>query len=580
VPDPVAEPRHPFKALPREPLRRRVLPLLTDISAYQRGWVRSDVLAGVAIAALAVPQAMAYAQTAGLPVAAGLYGLLLPVVAYSLLGSSRLLMTGPTATAALLIAPAVTPFAADDPAKYALLAAMLAIIVGIVLVLASLAKLGWIADYFSVAVLLGFLTGLALTLISGQLGTVFGVTVPSGTPAQQYVDFAKVASDGVDGLTLAIGAITLVALLIGGRWLPKFPMLLLITIGWIAFSKATDLAAHGVRLVGEIPPGLPRLDWPSVSLGDAVGLVPAAVGVALVTFSDAILTARSVTRSSGPRVDADQELLALGGLNLAAGISQSFPVGSSGSRTAVNARLGGRTQVVGLVQVATVALVLLFLTGYLAYLPKAALGAIIIYAAIGLIDVTGWRDLARSSRGEVLIAAVTVIAMLTVGLLPALILAVLLSIIDVVRRSAQPRDAVLGWSPKAGRFVDVENHPSARTIPGIVVYRLDDRLFFANSQYFRSRIREAIEGSPSDVTAFVFDAEAVTHIDSSGARELRGIIEELADNGIRFVVARLKEPIAAQLRKLDLDETLDDSRRYPTVRAAVVAITGAELPGA
>lgn len=565
----------PFQRKARSTSRWRFVPLVGSLQGYRLPTFRTDVVAGVALAALAVPQGMAYSQTAGLPVVAGLYGLLIPLVAYAVLGSSRSLMTGPTATAALLVAPALSTVS-SDPAAYPALAAMLALLVAAVFLVARLLRLGWISDYFSAAVLLGFLTGLGLTLVSGQLGAFTGAAVEGDTPLQEFASFATNLR-GMDPLTLLIGAGSLVALLVGGRWLPKFPTLLLVTVLGIAASAVWDLGGRGVVLVGEIPPGLPALEWPAVSLSDVALLLPSAVGIALVAFADAILTARSLAPPDSPPVDTNQELVALAGLNAAAGISQSFPLGSSGSRTAVNIRLGGRTQVVGLVQACGVAAVLLFLTGALALLPKATLGAVIIYAAIGLIDIGGWRALARGSRGELLVAAVTVLGMLTVGLLPSLILAVLLSILDVVRRSAQPRDAVLGWSPSAGRFVDVARRPRAVVVPGVVIYRLDDRLFFANCRYFRSRIREAVRGAPYPVTTVVFDAESVTNLDASGAQVFADVIEELRNRGIRLVVARTRVTFEQQLARLGTADILPAEDRFMTVRAAVTAVTGIDI---
>jgi high affinity sulfate transporter 1 len=556
--------------------RPSLLPILVDLRSYTRMRLRTDVLAGVAIAALAVPQAMAYAQTAGLPVAAGLYGLLVPLVAYAALGSSQVLMTGPTATAALLVAPALLTVS-TDPASYPALGAMLALLVGVVFLAARLLRLGWISNYFSTAVLLGFLTGLGLTLIFGQLGVFTGVSVDGDTPLQEFLSFIANVVGGTDPATLTIGIVTLVALLVGGRYLPKFPMLLLVTVGAIAVSAALDLGSHGVVLVGQIPAGLPSLAWPGVSVRDVLVLIPSAVGIALVAFADAVLTARSVAGPKDRPVDANQELIALAGLNVAAGLSQSFPLGASGSRSAVNVRLGGRTQVVSLVQAAGAALVLLFLTGALALLPKATLAAVIIYAAIGLIDIGGWKGLARGSRGELLIAAVVVVGMLTIGLLPSLVLAVLMSIIDVVRRSAQPRDAVLGWSVQDRRFVDVERRPHARVVPGIVVYRLDDRLFFANSRYFLTRVREAIDAAPYAVTAFVFDAECVTNLDASAAEALVELIDELRGNGVRFVLARSRSAFDEEASRFGLDEALPPENRFPTVRAAVSAVSGTDI---
>lgn len=561
---------------PGDAPRRSLLPILVDLRSYTRMRLRTDVLAGVAIAALAVPQAMAYAQTAGLPVAAGLYGLLIPLVAYAALGSSQRLMTGPTATAALLVAPALLTVSAD-PAAYPALGAMLALLVGIVFLAARLLRLGWISDYFSTAVLLGFLTGLGLTLIFGQLRVFTGVSVDGDTPLQEFLSFITNVVGGTDPATLAIGIVTLVALLVGGRYLPKFPMLLLVTVAAIGVSAALDLADHGVVLVGEIPAGLPSLAWPGVSARDVLILIPSAVGIALVAFADSVLTARSVAVPGDRPVDANQELIALAGVNVAAGLSQSFPLGASGSRSAVNVRLGGRSQVVSLVQAAGAALVLLFLTGALALLPKATLAAVIIYAAIGLIDIGGWKGLARGSRGELLIAAVVVVGMLTVGLLPSLVLAVLLSIIDVVRRSAHPRDAVLGWSAKDRRFVDIERRPNARVVPGVVVYRLDDRLFFANSRYFLTRVREAIDAAPYPVTAFVFDAESVTNLDASAAATLIELIDELRGAGVRFVLARSRSAFEDEASRFGLDVALPPENRFPTVRAAVSAVSGTDI---
>jgi high affinity sulfate transporter 1 len=550
--------------------------LLASLAGYSSAGFRVDLIAGIALAALAVPQGMAYAQTAGLPVVAGLYGLLLPLVAYAALGSSRSLMTGPTATSALLVAPALATVS-SDPAEYPALAAMLALLVGAVFLGARLLRLGWISDYFSAAVLLGFLTGLALTLVSGQLDDFTGVAVDGDTALQEYASFASNVVGGTHALTLLIGVLSLTALLVGGRVLPKFPMLLLVTIVAIAASALWDFGARGVTLVGEIPPGLPTLAWPSVSISDVALLLPSAVGIALVGFSDAILTARSLEQPDAPGVDTNQELVALAGINAVAGISQSFPLGSSGSRSAVNVRLGGRTQVVGLVQAGGVALVLLFLTGALALLPKATLGAVIIYAALGLMDFGAWRAFARGSRGELVVAVITVVGMLTIGLLGSLVLAVLLSILDVVRRSAQPRDAVLGWSQGTGRFVDVERHPDALVIPGLVVYRLDDRLFFANSRYFRGRVRDAIRGAPYPVTALVFDAESVTDLDTSGAQALADLIAELRGEGITFVLARSRAAFEAQLARSGHEDLLPPGARYPTVRAAVTAVSGVDL---
>jgi high affinity sulfate transporter 1 len=531
------------------------------------------------VAALALPQAMAYAQLAGLPVVVGLYGLVLPLLAYALLGSSRVLMTGPTTTAALMVGPALV--AVDpDPDAHVALAAMLALLVGLVFLLARLLHLGWLADYFSAAVLLGFVTGLALTMIAGQVGVLVGVTVTGETPLQQYGSFLGNAVGGTHAATVVIGVASLVLLVVAGRRFPRFPMLLVLTVAAIALSGLAELADRGVTVVGDIPAGLPRVSFPAVDPGDALQLLLPAVGIAVVGFSDAILLARSLASGPDEQVDADQELLALAGLNAAAGVTGSFPVGASGSRSAVNVGLGGRTQVVSLAQAGTVVVVLLVLTPALALLPKAVLAAVIIYAALSLVDVPEWVALARGSRGELLIAGVTVLGMLTVGLLPALVLAVALSLLDVVRRSAEPRDAVLGWSVRLHRHVDVAINPDALLVPGVVVYRLDDRLFFANARYFAARVEQAVHGSPTPVRVFVFDAEVVSHLDAAAAATLRRVIERLAAQGIDFVIARARAVVREQLDGHGLADVLPPQLRFPTVRAAVLATSGVDLEAA
>jgi len=566
----------PFQAPRQSRSLLRFVPLVGDLRSYSRRLLRADLVAGVALAAVAIPQAMAYAQTAGLPVVAGLYGLLLPLAAYALLGSSRNLMTGPTATTALMVAPGLVAIS-SDPADYPVLAAMMALLVAAVFIAARVFHLGWVADYFSTSVLLGFLTGLALTLLAGQLDEFTGVAVEGDTPLQEYASFLTSFVGEVDGLEFLVGIVSLVVLMVGSRWLPRFPTLLAVTVGAIAASWAFDLGGRGVALVGEIPAGLPAPSWPSVGVLQVLELAPIAVAIALVAFADAILAARSFATTDGRPVDANQELMALAGVNVAAGLTQSFPLGSSGSRTAINVRVGGRTQVVGLVQMAVAAVVLLFLTGVLALLPKATLAAVIIFAAIGLIDVRAWKALWRGSRPEFAIAAVLVLGMITIGLLPSLILAVLLSIVDVVRTSAQPNDAVLGWDEEARRFVDVQRRPNARVVPGVVVYRLDDRLFFANSRYFATRLHEAIDGAPYDVHAIVFDAEAVVGLDASGAEGLRTVIEELSGRGIRFVIARARRGLEQHLARLGLADAIPEDARFPTVRAAVKAVSGVDV---
>jgi sulfate permease, SulP family len=350
--------------------------------------------------------------------------------------------------------------------------------------------------------------------------------------------------------TTVVSACCLVPLLLL-RWrAPRLPGALLVVVLAIVASWVLQLADHGVAVVGAIPSCLPSLAIPSVQLDDALSLLPGALGIFLVTFSDEILTARSFAGRHGQHVRADQELAAMGIADLAAGFTQAFPIGASGSRTAVNDQMGSRTQLSGLLGAGAIALVLLFLTEPMQYLPKATLGAVIVFAAIGLVDIPAWRGLARASRVEVAIAATTMAGVVLIGVLQALIVAVALSILDVVRRSATPHDAVLGWVERLGRYANVRLHPSARVTPGVLVYRLDDRLFFANAGYVRGRIREAIAGAPTPVRWLVFDAEALSHVDGTGIHALTRLNESLRSQDIVLVLARSRaQPTRSSRRR-------------------------------
>jgi sulfate permease, SulP family len=567
----------PFQRKARQPLLSRTFPVSQQLPDYKKRSLRGDLVAGVTVAALALPSGMAYAQLAGLSPVAGLYALLLPAVAYVLLGSSRQLIVGPEGALAVLVAVSVAPLAGGNAEKYAALAAMLALMVGGIAVIAWVVRLGWIADYFSRAVLVGYIHGVAVVLIIGQLAKMLGLSISAEDPLAQLVEVVREIGDA-HVLTIAVGLVSLVALLLL-RWrFPSVPGALIVVVGGIVVSAAVGLADHGVKVVGNIPAGLPALAWPGVSLGDTVQLIPAALGIFAVGYADAILTARSFAGRHDQHVDANQELLAMGAANAAAGFTQAFPVGASGSRTAVSDQMGGKTQIVGLIAAAAIALVLLFFTAPVEYLPSACLGAVIISAAIGLIEPDAWRSLARAGRSQVVIAAVAFVGVVTVGVLWALVIAVSLSILDVVTRSAKPHDAVLGWVPRLGRYADVSLHPSARVTPGVVVYRLDDRLFFANAQYFTGRVLEAIAGAPTDTRWVVFDAEGVNTIDASGTDALDQLVRTLRGKGVGFVVARLKSPVRDRFDATGLTELVGEGRFVPNVKAAVQLCVDADTP--
>ena len=564
----------PFRPRAQDPLLQRTIPVSAHLRHYRVGTARGDVVAGVTVAALALPSAMAYAEVAGVTPVNGLYALLLPTVAYLLLGSSRQLIIGPEGSVSTLIAAAILPIAVAGSANAIALAGMLGLLVAACFLLAWVLRLGWMADYFSRPVLIGYIHGVAVVLVIGQLPKLLGLSIEADGTVQRLWEVITELGD-VHGLTVVVGLSSLVLLLVLRRFIPRLPGALFVVIGAIVLSRATDLAADGVAVVGEIPSGLPSFDVPSVPFDQLVHLLPAAGGIFLVSFADEILTARSFAGKHNQHIEASQELLAMGAANAAAGLTQGIPIGASGSRTAVNDSMGARSQVAGVVAAVTVALILLFLTEPVQYLPTTVLAAVIVSAGLGLIDPGAWRALAAVDRVEVAIAAVTTSCVVAFGVLQALIVAVGLSMIDTVRRSATPHDAVLGYVERLGRYGNVALNRTARVTPGVVVYRLDDRLFFANARYFTARVHEAIRAAPYQATWLVFDAEAVTHVDTTGLQSLDALAKDLHRSGITLVVARMRSWIQEQLESAGVTETIGREHFYPTVHAAVDACVGA-----
>jgi high affinity sulfate transporter 1 len=565
--------RSPFRRKAPEPLLQRTVPITGDIPTYRPRRGRRDVVAGLTVAALAIPSAMAYGEIAGISPANGLYALLLPAVLYAVLGSSKQLIIGPEGSIAALVGAAVLPLAAAQSAEAAELAAMLGLLVGACFLLGWALRIGWIADYFSRPVLIGYIHGVVIVLICGQLGKLLGLDIDASDPIPQVIEVLQELGE-VSTQTLAVSAVAL-ALLLPMRYIaPRFPTPLFVVAGGMLFSYLLDFGDTSIALVGEIPAGLPDPSVPRPPLGDVAQLLPAAVGIFLVSFADGILTARSFAGARGQNVRARQEMFAFSAANVAAGFTQAFPIGASGSRTAVNDSMGARTQFAAIAAAAVVAIILLFFTEPISYLPKAVLGAVIVSTALGLVDREAWRGLWTVNRVEVAIAAITLTGVVLVGVLEALILAVAVTILDAVLRSARPHDAVLGWVERLGRYADVSFHPSARITPGVVVYRLDDRLFFANARYMKGRVREAINASPPPVDSVVFDAESMTHVDATGLEAVRELAVGLRREEIRLVFARLKEGIRAQLIDAGLADTIGANNFFPTVRSAVEACAG------
>lgn len=556
-----------------------LVPGLAVLRGYQRGWWRPDLIAGVTVGAMLIPQSMAYAELAGLPPETGFYAVLGPLVLYALVGTSRHLGVGPEPGTAILAATGVGVIAAGDPTRYLALMAGLAVVVGALGVLGSLARLGFIASVLSKPVLVGYITGVGLTLLSSQLAAFTGVPIESDRFFPRVAELVS-RLDAVHLPTLAVGAGSLLLVLVLRRTLPQAPGAL------VAVGAATLLVwllpgpPAVVPLVGAVPQGLPTVSLPTLAVADLAALLPVAAGVLLVGFTDNVLTARSIAARHGYRIDPNQELFALGVTNLSAGALQGFPVSSSASRTAVPASLGSRTQVVSLVAAALVVATLLFLGPVLAQVPRAALAAVIVAAAVAIIDVPGYRALWRVSRSEALLAVAAALGVIVLDVLSGVLIAVLLSILVALGRMARPHDAVLGDRPELDGWVEVEVHPEARIEPGLLVYRFDAPLFFLNSERFRTRVLQTLERNPGQEDWLVLDFEGVGELDATALDTLADLTRALTDLGLqRVAVARANAGVVARLNRMQLLAPDGPLHHYPTINAAVGAFRAARDAG-
>ncbi|MGY0459325.1 SulP family inorganic anion transporter [Kitasatospora sp. cg17-2] len=551
------------------------VPGATVLRGYRQGRLRGDVVAGLTVAAYLVPQVMAYAGVAGLPPVAGLWAILPAIGVYALLGSSRLLSVGPESTTALMTATVVGPLASGDPGRYAVLAATLAVVVGGLCLVAWALRLGFVADLLSKPVLIGYLAGVALIMTGDQLERLTGVPVTGERFLPQLWSFARHLPEA-NAATTALSAVTLLLLFTAAHYVPRLPAPLLAVVLGTAAVAAFDLEQHGIDTIGAIPGGLPHFSWPD--LGDLDRLVLPAVGVLLVGYTDMILTARAFasegsggSEGSGERLDADQELLALGSANLGAGLLSGFPVSSSASRTALARSTGGRTQVYSLAAGACVLAVLLFLGPLLGDLPVPVLGAVVVFAAVRMVDLAGFRRLASFRRRELVLAITCTAGVLVLDILYGVLVAVALSVTELLSRVARPHDAVQGLVPGLAGMHDVDDYSKARTISGLVVYRYDSPLFFANAEDFRRRALAAAADGTAPVRWFVLNTEANVEVDITALDSVDALRRELDRRGIVFAMARVKQDLRDQLDAYGLTESVGQGRIFPTLPTAVEA---------
>jgi high affinity sulfate transporter 1 len=552
---------------------RSVVPGLSLLSSYQRSWLSKDLVAGLVLTALLVPQGMAYAELAGLPPITGLYTSILCLVGYAIFGPSRILVLGPDSSLGPMIAATIIPIvgANGDPQRAVLLASMLALLVGVMTVLAGVAKLGFVADLLSKPTQIGYMNGLALTILVSQLPKLFGFSVDADGFIPEAVGFA----DGLAGgetvtAALAVGLLGLVLIAGLQRLVPKLPAVLVAVVVSILVANAFDLADRGVSLVGPLPQGFPPLTVPTVPLSDLALLVAGAVGIAVVSLTDTISTSSAFAARTGQEVDGDREMIGIGAANIAAGFFQGFPVSTSGSRTAVAEQAGAKTQVTGLVGAGAITLMLLVAPGLLRNLPQPTLAAVVIVASLSLADIPGTVRLWRQRRTEFTLSMAAFAGVALLGVLPGIAIAVVLSIGNVFRRAWWPHQTVLGRVPGVPGYRDVDSYPDAERLSGCVLYRFDAPLFFANARTFREQVRRLARSEPAP-RWIVVAAEPITDVDTTAADMLEDLDEALNAQGISLVFADMKDPVREKIERYELTRTIDPAHFFPTVGAAVAA---------
>ncbi len=529
----------------------------------------TDLLAGVAVAAVEIPTALAYAELAGFPPVVGLYASILPLIPYAIVGSSPELIVGPDAATCALVAAALEPLANGNPIHYLDLSITLSILVGTLCIVGGLLRLGAIANFLSRPVLVGFLNGMALTIVSGQLGKLCGFSVRADTGFfLRITDFvSKLPQTHLP--TLLVGTVTIVLIYMMGKVAPRLPGPLVGVCGGIAMMAVLDAEKWAVTTLGTVPAGFLWPHLPASFMSDAVLLLPDAAGIALICFCGSMVSAKSFALKNGYEVAADREFIALGLANVASGLSSGFPIAGTDSRTAINDITGGRSQVSALTAAVVMGVVLTVFTGPLAYVPTASLGAVLVLAGASLFDFKSVWKLRDISRSEFALSIIATLGVATVGVLPGITFTVILSLILLIRRASSPYDAILGRVPGIDGFTDISEYPNAETIPGLLVYRFDAALLFFNADYFKRRVHEVVASSDTPLRLFVFDMEAINVIDMTGLEALEEIRSHLASKGIAFAVARAKVEVRDKLSRAGYSDRIGATNFHPSVRSAV-----------
>jgi high affinity sulfate transporter 1 len=550
----------------------RWLPGVVMVRGYELAWLRQDLVAGLVLTTMLVPVGIAYAEASGVPGIYGLYATIVPLLAYALFGPSRILVLGPDSSLAAVILAVVLPLSGGDPMRAITLASAMAIVSGVICILAGILKLGFITELLSKPIRYGYMNGIALTVLVSQLPKLLGFSIEGDGPLRSVLAIGEGVWRGdVNLAAFLVGAATLaVILLLKGNKL--IPGILIAVVGATVAVGALDLSAtDDVAVLGSLPQGLPAFDIPWIGYADIGSVLVGGFAVALVSFADTSVLSRTFAARTGTYVDPNQEMVGLGAANLATGFFQGFPISSSSSRTPVAEAAGARTQLTGVVGAVAIAVLLVAAPDLLQHLPNAALAAVVIASAIGLIEIADLRRIWRIQRWEFWLSIACFVGVAVLGAIPGIALAIVIAVIEFLWDGWRPHSAVMGRADGVKGYHDITRYPEARLIPGLVLFRWDAPLFFANAELFQDRILDAIAASPTPVRRLVVAAEPVTSVDVTSADALAELHETLKAAGVEMCFAELKDPVKDKLERFELFERFGAECFFPTVGAAVDA---------
>jgi high affinity sulfate transporter 1 len=548
----------------------RWLPGLDTLRRYQGKWLRHDIFAGLVLATMLVPVGIAYAEASGLPGIYGLYATIAPLLAYALFGPSRILVLGPDSALAAIILGVVVPLSGGDPMRAVTLAGMMAIVSGTVCILAGLANLGFVTELLSKPIRYGYMNGIALTVLISQLPKLFGFSIESEGPLRSLWAIAGAILEGrTNWVAFGLGLATLMVILLLESN-KRLPGVLIAVVGATVVAGALDLGTrYGIKVLGPLPQGLPGFAVPWIGAGDMFSVLIGGCAIALVSFADTSVLSRAYAARLGAQADPDQEMVGLGAANLAAGFFQGFPISSSGSRTPVAEAAGARTQLTNIVGALAIAFLLLVAPKLLQHLPNAALAAVVIAAAIGLIEVADLKRIYRVQQWEFWLSITCFVGVAVLGVIPGIGLAIAIAIAEFLWDGWRPHSAVLGRAHGVKGYHDITRYPGARQIPGLVLFRWDAPLFFANAEFLRERALDAVAKSPTPVRWLVVAAEPVTSVDVTAGDTLVELDEALHAGGIELCFAELKDRVKDKLKKFGLLAQLGENNFFPTIGVAV-----------